>query len=150
MPGGFTFFDCLPMPANPSIFRIICFIFTKTLVYQLWFARTHGASWPPDFSRVNASGVVFLIIVLGVLQIIYIGLFAPVLYLAFRLKRWFMLLIYPAILVLEYCLLVYLNSQDFSRVETYGIAGGCISVVFFVLFFYRYFRVRQIVNENRI
>lgn len=132
------------MPANPSIFRIICFIFTKTLVYQLWFAFTHGATWPPDFSRVNASGVVFLIVVLGVLHIIYIGLFAPALYLAFRLKRGCLLLIYPAILVLEYGLLVCLNSQDFGRVEMYGVAGGCISVVFFVLFFYRYFGVRRI------
>jgi len=128
---------------KPKFFNIILFLFVKYIVFALVLAVMEDRfkllviNNSDNKQELISNSFYYLLYVL-VFIVAFILVFSAPIYFTFKVKRviYFVLLMI-AILIAEYILYVYLNSQKYLF-DNDGIYNAIISILFLLLFFYRY------------
>jgi hypothetical protein len=131
---------------KPTFSKIICYIFIKYLIYYVFFVVTRYDS-SRSHGEVNFDSIIFAIMIMLPLPVANIIFFSAPLYYSFRINRICFILLALAVFVGEYFLFISLNSGVYSQISYLGIQNEIISIVTFVIFFYKYISVMSQNNK---
>jgi len=122
---------------KPNIRNIILFFVVKYLILYILIMLKDQVYTLIEVNRIkNLQDAIFYLVLFLLLPAVNIILFSVPIYYCFRLKKSYLFgSLMGVFLILEYFIYIYLTSQKYLDIN--GVLNGVISLLVFVLFFFR-------------